>query len=140
MAAALDPGACDAMLINAGVTHPHAGVARCPARGWPHDRPLTIAIGKTLGKGVMAKITRQGACLAARVVTFVVIIHGASVRDSSSSTLGKAMGTGALMKMQSVAAIRTPRKTPVSVHGAEVCLSPQAQSQLTTIIVTALPR
>src|SRR5437773_1120876 len=92
------------------------GGARSDARPdqWPawHDRlreggrmvvPLTVGMGKTLGKGVVAKIIRQGACFSARTITFVVIYSCASVRDSQlEPTLGKAMATGALMKMQSV--------------------------------------
>ena len=122
--AALDPGDCDAMLINAGVTHPHAAWLDRLREGGRMIVPLTVGMGKTLGKGVMAKITRQGAGFAARVVTFVVIYSCASVRDSQvEPTLGKAMATGALMKMQSVRRDAHAPEDTCIVHGAEVCLS-----------------
>src|SRR5438874_10432550 len=55
--AELDPGACNAMLINAGVTHPHPAWLDCLSEGGRMMAPLTIPIGATLGKGAVAKIT-----------------------------------------------------------------------------------
>jgi len=51
--AAFDPEPCDAMLINAGVTHPH--------ELWLERLvlPLTIASTPTLGQGCMLKIVRE---------------------------------------------------------------------------------
>ena len=121
---ALDPGACDAMLINAGVTHPHPAWLDRLRESGRMVVPLTIGMGKTLGKGVVAKITRQGACFSARTITFVVIYSCASVRDSQlEPTLGKAMATGALMKMQSVRRDPHAPEDTCIVHGADVCLS-----------------
>ena len=122
--AALDPGACDAMLINAGVTHPHPAWLDRLRESGRMVVPLTIGMGKTLGKGVVAKITRQGACFSARTITFVVIYSCASVRDSQlEPTLGKAMATGALMKMQSVRRDAHAPDDTCIVHSAGVCLS-----------------
>jgi protein-L-isoaspartate O-methyltransferase len=58
--AAFDPDACDAMLINAGVTHPHRPWLERLRVGGRLVLPLTIATaGTTLGNGVMARIVRK---------------------------------------------------------------------------------
>jgi len=45
--AALNPGPCDAMLINAGVTHPHLPWLECLGEGGRMILPLTVAMGNT---------------------------------------------------------------------------------------------
>ncbi|MGB7622743.1 MAG: methyltransferase domain-containing protein [Terriglobia bacterium] len=123
--AALDPGPCDAMLINAGVTHPHPPWLERLREGGRMVLPITFAMGTTgLGQGVMAKITRERDIFNARILTFVAIYSCSSVRDPElEPVLGKALATGALMNLKSVR--RDPHE-PVDtcvVHGREVCLS-----------------
>jgi protein-L-isoaspartate(D-aspartate) O-methyltransferase len=122
--AAFDPGECDAILINAGVTHPHAAWLDRLCEGGRMVLPLTVAMGATLGKGVVAKITREAGSFSARVITFVVICSCTAVRDREGEPLlGRAMATGALMKMKSVRRdAHEPAETCV-LHGSDVCLS-----------------
>jgi protein-L-isoaspartate(D-aspartate) O-methyltransferase len=60
--ATFDPGECDGMLINAGVTHPQPRWLDRLSIGGNIILPLTVAagmgMGPNLGKGVMAKIQR----------------------------------------------------------------------------------
>lgn len=72
----------------------------------------------------MILVTRKGAEYAARVVTFLMIYSCTSLRDSLiEPALGKAFGTGALMKLRSVRrAAHGPADTCI-LHGSEVCLS-----------------
>jgi len=119
-----DPGPCHAMLINAGVTFP---LLRWLDR--LHDRgrmivPLTVSMGPTLGKGVVVKVTREGEGFSSRVIGLAVIYNCAGARNSDlEPALGKAMSTGALMK---IASVRREPHTPDAaciLHTADLCLS-----------------
>jgi protein-L-isoaspartate(D-aspartate) O-methyltransferase len=123
--AALDPGPCDAMLINAGVTHPHPPWLERLGEGGRMVLPITVARGTTgLGQGVMAKITHERGAFTARILTFVAIYSCSSVRDPElEPVLGKALATGALMNLKSVRRDPHEPSDTCVVHGREVCLS-----------------
>lgn len=108
--AALDPGECDAMLINAGVTHiPPLWLERL-REGGRLVVPLTVAMGSNLGKGVMAVVQRRPDGFAVRSFDLVAIYNCASVRDPQFEPLiGKALQTLALMKVRS---LRTDEHAP----------------------------
>src|SRR5215475_3723759 len=83
--AQFDPGECDGILINAGVTHPQPRwLERLRERG-SLILPLTVAagmgMGANLGKGVMAKITRQANGFSANIVSFVAIYSCVGMRE-----------------------------------------------------------
>lgn len=80
----VEPGSFDAILVNAGMTHPH--------ESWldalrPDGRlliPLTFTVPAmgTIGKGVMALVTRNDSTSwSARVVTMTAIYNGIGIRD-----------------------------------------------------------
>jgi protein-L-isoaspartate(D-aspartate) O-methyltransferase len=129
--AALDPGECDAMLINAGVTHPHPAWLERLRLGGRLVLPLTVPLAANVGKGMMIKITRERAGFAARVITFVAIYSCSSVRDPQLEVLlGKAMTSGALFQLKSV---RRDAHAPCEsclVHSSELCLSAAALAPL----------
>jgi protein-L-isoaspartate(D-aspartate) O-methyltransferase len=119
-----DPGGCDAMLINAGMTHPLSLWLDRLREGGRLLVPITLPMAPNLGKGIMLRITRQGNSYAAQYLTFVAIYSATNARDSQlEPALGKAMSTGAFMKIKSVRRDQhSPDETCV-VHGAEVCVS-----------------
>jgi len=122
--AAFDPGVCDAMLINAGVTLPLPAWLDRLAEGGRMIVPLTVAAGPTLGKGIIVKITREKDGFAARSIGFVMIYSCAGARNPQiEPSLGKAIATGALLKM--TRARRDPHEPHDTciVHGEQVCLS-----------------
>jgi protein-L-isoaspartate(D-aspartate) O-methyltransferase len=81
--AALDPGPCDAILINAGVTHPHRPWIERLNAGGRLVLPLTYAVpGKLYGVGVMAKIVSEPGGLSLQIVAPMAIYSCASVRDA----------------------------------------------------------
>jgi protein-L-isoaspartate(D-aspartate) O-methyltransferase len=122
--AALDPGECDAILINAGVTHPHPLWLDRLRMGGRLIAPLTVPMGPNLGKGVMAKIRRETEGFSARVVTFVAIYSCASVRDPEiEPLLGKAMLGGSLMKIRSLRRDAHEPEATCAVHTRALCLS-----------------
>ena len=103
--AAFDPGECDAIFINAGVTHPHAlWLERLSARG-RLVLPLTAAIegSKLGGSGIVAKITQCGNGFCASIVSLVGIYSCTSVREPAmNAALAKALASKALFKLKSV--------------------------------------
>jgi protein-L-isoaspartate(D-aspartate) O-methyltransferase len=122
--ATFDPGASDAMLINAGMTHPNPLWLDRLREGGRLVVPLTMATTPTLGVGVMAKIIRKGNKFSAQVVGPLGIYSGTGMRDAQREPLLRAaMTSGALMKMKSVRRDAHERSDTCVVHGADVCLS-----------------
>jgi len=123
--AAFDPGQCDAIFINAGVTHPHPlWLERLSDRG-RLVLPVTGAMhGVNAGSGVAAKITRERNGFSARVVTPVGIYSCTSVRDPEmSAALVNALATKALLKLKSVRTDPHQQEDTCLAHGVEICLS-----------------
>ena len=122
--AQFDPGECDAMLINAGMTHPLLGWLERLRDGGRLIIPLTMATSATLGAGVMARITRTGTTYSVQVVTPVAIYSCATARDSNlEPVLRKAATTGSLMKMKCVRFdSHEPGETCV-IHADGLCVS-----------------
>jgi protein-L-isoaspartate(D-aspartate) O-methyltransferase len=123
-AGVFDPGACDAMLINAGVTHPIPLWLDRLRDGGRMVVPLTMAITRTLGIGVMTKIVRERRGLSAQMVTSVAIYSCRNVRDAQREPLLKsAMTSGVLMDLKSVRRDTHERVDTCVIHGHDVCLS-----------------
>jgi len=122
--ATFDPRECDAMLVNAGVTHPNSL--------WldnlrDHGRivvPITMAATPTLGQGVMIKIARDADVFSVQNVTMLAIFSGIGMRDPLLEPLmQKALTSGGLLKLKSVRRdAHEPAETCV-LHGRQVCLS-----------------
>jgi len=121
-----DPGACDAMLINAGVTHPHPLWLERLREGGRLVLPITMTMPATpaLGVGIMAKITRHCDTFQAEVVSPVAIFSCSSVRDPQlEPLLMKAFTSRTLLKLKSVRVdAHAPAETCV-LHASGVCLS-----------------
>ncbi len=89
-------GSFDAILVNAGVTHPQDSWLDALESGGRLILPLTVempVMGATLGKGVMAMITRtiDGAFLA-EILSFVAIYSAIGLRDRDiEARLGQAL-------------------------------------------------
>ncbi len=122
-----DPGKCDAMLINAGCTHPLPLWLDGLREGGRLLLPITMPMAPNLGKGIMLKVIRQVNGYAAQLVTFVAIYSATSGRDSArEAVVGKALATGALMKVKSVRREPHAADETCALHGDDVCLSMQA--------------
>jgi protein-L-isoaspartate(D-aspartate) O-methyltransferase len=124
--AAFDPGQCDAIFINAGVTHPHPlWLERLSHRG-RLVLPLTAtrSAADAGGGGIVAKITREENGFSIRVVTLAGIFSCTSVRDSEmNAALAKALATMAFSKLKSVRTDSHAQEETCLAHGADVCLS-----------------
>jgi protein-L-isoaspartate(D-aspartate) O-methyltransferase len=124
--AAFDPGQCDAIFINAGVTHPHPLWLERLSQGGRLVLPLTAtrSATDTGGGGIVAKITREGNGFSIRVVTLAGIFSCTSVRDPEmNAALAKALASKAFSKLKSVRTDPHPQEETCLAHGADICLS-----------------
>jgi len=125
---AVDPGERDAILINAGVSHPHPKWLDSLRDGGRLVLPLTMSIGMgtspNLGSGVMAKFTRISDTYSAQVVTPIAIFSCIGMRDAEKEQgLKEAMKAGKLFKMRSLRRDAHESNDTCIVHSAEMCLS-----------------
>lgn len=122
--ATFDPGECDAILVNAGVTHPlPLWLERLRERG-RLVAPFTMAMNPTTGQGIMSKIVRQRGAYSVEMVTALAIYSGGSMRDPLLEPLMlKALTSGGLLKLKSVRRDKHAHGESCVLHGREVCLS-----------------
>jgi protein-L-isoaspartate(D-aspartate) O-methyltransferase len=124
--AGLPPGA-DVVLIHAGATHVLDEWLDALADGGRLLVPLTgamPAMGASLGKGMMLRVTRTGPDWTARVSSMVAIYSLVGARDDAmNAALGKAMMTGALMKATRLRRDPHEAGTECVLHGTTCCLS-----------------
>lgn len=122
--ATFDPGECDVMMINAGVTHPSPLWLDRLREGGRILLPITMATSAALGVGMMTKIVRQGGGFSAEVVSPVAIFSCTGARDPQREPLVKtALMKGALMKVRSVRRDAHEPSDACVVHGPDSCLS-----------------
>jgi protein-L-isoaspartate(D-aspartate) O-methyltransferase len=122
--AAFDPGECDAMLINAGVTHPHPLWLERLSEGGRLVLPFTIATSQTIGAGLMTRIVREQGGYAARGITPVGIFSCISLRDAEmEAQLKKALMTQTLLTVKSLRLDSHEETETCLAHGKCVCLS-----------------
>lgn len=122
--AVMDPGDCDAMLINAGVTHPLSLWLDRLREGGRLVVPITMATTPTIGAGLMMKIVRQGESFSARGVTPVGIYSCINARDAAlEPVLKKALMTQTLLTVKSLRRDTHEETGSCVVHGPVVCLT-----------------
>ncbi|HKW61548.1 MAG TPA: methyltransferase domain-containing protein [Candidatus Acidoferrum sp.] len=122
--AEFDPGECDAIFVNCGVTHPQTKWLERLSEGGRLVVPFTMAVNATIGQGVMTKITRLNGRYAAEMVSPVGIYSGGNLRDAAlQPQLLKGLTTGGLLKLKSVRTDAHEAAETCVVHASEVCLS-----------------
>ena len=123
-------GTFDAILVNAGVTHPLDSWLDALAPGGRMILPVSAsmaAMGPHLGKGVVMLLTKQDAGdFAARILTLVAIYSAEGLRDEAmNERVGKAL-MGGPAQWQTVKRLRRDAHEPAPscwIHGATSCLS-----------------
>jgi protein-L-isoaspartate(D-aspartate) O-methyltransferase len=120
----------DAILVNAGVTHPLDSWLDSLAPGGRMMLPLTApmpAMGATLGKGLVLLATKDDAgALAARVITVVAVYSAVGIRDPEmNDRVGKAMMAGPARWMAVTRLRRDTHEQEAScwLHGGSCCFS-----------------
>src|SRR5262249_4988919 len=106
----------DAMLVNAGVTHPLGAWLDALALGGRMLVPITAsmpAIAATIGKGGVVLVTRDTSdSFSARVIAVVAVYSALGIRDSAmDERIGKAL-MGGPAQWQSVKRLRRDAHTP----------------------------
>ncbi|HYY72790.1 MAG TPA: methyltransferase domain-containing protein [Candidatus Bathyarchaeia archaeon] len=122
--AEFDPGECDAIFVNCGVTHPQTKWLERLSDGGRLVVPFTMAMNATIGQGVMTKITRSNGRFMAEMVSPVGIYSGGRLRDDAlQPQLLKGLTTGGLLRLKSVRMDAHEAGETCVVHTREVCLS-----------------
>ena len=117
----------DAIVINAGATHPQDAWLDALAPAGRLVLPLTVTMppGAPLGKGFVVLVTNDGGGseMSARVLTLVMIYSGVGIRDESmTERLGKAFMRG---PVPGITRLRRDAHEPSPacwLHGGTFCL------------------
>lgn len=116
----------DAILVNAGVTHPlGAWLDALGSRG-RIVLPLTVAMKGTIGKGVLVLAEHAGEPLsfAARVIGFVAIYSALGIRDGAAEQqLAAAFAKNPFPALKRLRRDAHPQGSGCWLHGAGWCLS-----------------
>jgi protein-L-isoaspartate(D-aspartate) O-methyltransferase len=120
----------DAILVNAGVTHPLDSWLDALAPGGRMMLPLTTSMpvmGSTLGKGVVLRIASDAHIgFSARVITVVAVYSALGVRDPEmNDRIAKALAEGP-MRWMKVSRLRRDLHDPDPscwLHGSTCCVS-----------------
>ena len=120
------PDSVDAILVNAGMTHPHESWLNALRPGGRLLFPLTFTVPQMgpIGKGVMTLVTRNGDTWDARIVTMVAIFSGVGLRDESmNDRIREAFMKGQLPSFKRLR--RDPHEPEAAcwLHGETFCLS-----------------
>ena len=121
-----DTGARDAILINAGVTHPRESWLDNLQPEGSLVLPLTVEFGMPhVGKGMVLHVSRHDAGYAARFFPFPVMIYScSSVRDSQlSSLLGQRFMSCTFSSVQSLRRDSHSSEPSCWLHTSGFCLS-----------------
>jgi len=123
-------GPFDAILVNAGVTHPLESWLDALAPAGRMMLPVTAAMpgmGSALGKGVVILVTKEADDrLAARVVTIVAVYSALGVRDEAmNERIGKALMAGPAKWMAVKHLRRDPHEAEAAcwLHAGACCFS-----------------
>ena len=117
----------DAILVNAGVTHPLDSWLDALTATGRIVIPLTAAMGLTNnGKGLMLLLTRAGdpQALTARLLTFVAIFSAVGIRnDALNGELGSALASRPFGPIKRLRRDPHERTEACWMHGPRVCFS-----------------
>lgn len=123
---ALDIGMRDAILVNAGVTHPTGLWLDSLTIGGTLVLPMTIEFGMpNVGKGLALRILRRESAYEAKFLPVPVMIYScSSVRNPDvAAAFGKQMMTGTFNAVRSLRRDSHEQASSCWLHSAEFCLS-----------------
>jgi len=121
----------DAILVNAGLTHPPDAWLAALKPGGRMMFPLTVAMPPmgNIGKGLLIMVTRgeSDASWEARTVTFVAIFNAVGVRDESIGVeVAKAMQTMPFPQLKRLRRDEHVKGAGCWLHASRFCLSTAA--------------
>lgn len=117
----------DAILVNAGMTHPHEAWLDALSSGGRLILPLTCTMGPmgNIGKGFVLRITNTSAeSLDVRIVSMVAIYSAVGIRDAAlDDALGQAMRRGPFPPVKRLRRDRHEAETSCWLHADTFCLT-----------------
>ena len=123
-AAPFDPGECDAIFVNAGMTHILPMWLDRLREGGRMLVPLTASVTAGSGHGVMAKIVRSGGLFSAESIGGVGIFSAVGLRDESfEESIQAAIKSQKLSGMKSVRRDTHEPTDTCILHVLGACLS-----------------
>lgn len=119
-----DPGPCDAILVNAGVTHPRSMWLDSLRAGGRLILPLTVTGDEGGTEGAIIKITREHAGFTASFVAQVGIFPCAGARDADlNEKLKEAFKRGDEKSVRSLRRDKHESSDACWFHNEQFCLS-----------------
>jgi protein-L-isoaspartate(D-aspartate) O-methyltransferase len=118
------PVACDAILVNAGVTHPHPAWLDGLSEGGVLVLPLSVGRNLSVNDAMVLAITRRRDQFAAELLSIISIYSSPSMRDSIlQSMLNDSFESHAMLRLKSVRKDDHERTDTCIVHAPGFCLS-----------------
>jgi protein-L-isoaspartate(D-aspartate) O-methyltransferase len=123
----VNPVSCDAILVNAGVTHPHPSWLDCLSEGGVLVLPLSVGRKLSVNDAIVLEITRQHDQFAAELLSIITIYSSPSMRDPMlQSMLNDSFESHAMLRLKSVRKDDHERTDTCIVHAPGFCLSAAA--------------
>jgi protein-L-isoaspartate(D-aspartate) O-methyltransferase len=120
----VNPVACDAILINAGVTHPHPAWLDGLSEGGVLVLPLSVGRNLTVNDAMVLAITRRHDQFAAELLSIISIYSSPSMRDPIlQSMLNDSFESHAMLRLKSVRNDDHDKTDTCIVHAPGFCLS-----------------
>jgi protein-L-isoaspartate(D-aspartate) O-methyltransferase len=118
---------CDAILVNAGVTHPHPAWLDCLSEGGVLVLPLSVGRNLGVNDAMVLGITRRQDQFAAELLSIMTIYSSPSMRDPVlQSMLNDSFESHAMLRVKSVREDDHQRTDTCIVHAPGFCLSAAA--------------
>jgi protein-L-isoaspartate(D-aspartate) O-methyltransferase len=123
----VDLAPCDAILINAGVTHPHPAWLGSLSEGGVLVLPLSVGRKLSVNDAMVIAITRRNNQFAAELLSIISIYSSPTMRDAASQTmLNDSFESHAMLRLKSVRNDDHDRTDDCIVHTPGFCLSAAA--------------
>jgi protein-L-isoaspartate(D-aspartate) O-methyltransferase len=123
----VDPVSCDAILVNAGVTHPHPAWLDGLSEGGVLVLPLSVGRNLGMNDAMVLGITRWHDQFAAELLSIMTIYSSPSMRDPMlQSMLNDSFESHAMLRLKSVRKDDHDKTDTCIVHAPGFCLSAAA--------------
>jgi protein-L-isoaspartate(D-aspartate) O-methyltransferase len=122
--ASFDPGPCDAILVNASVTHPHPAWLDRLNCGGVLLLPLVVARSPQANDVMAFRVERQGESFAAQPLSILTLYPCAGLRDPAmQALLNRAFESHDLMRVRCLRRDAHESSESCVVHAPTYCLS-----------------
>lgn len=123
----VNPDSCDAILVNAGVTHPHPAWLDGLSEGGVLVLPLSVGRNLGVNDAMVLGITRRQDQFAAELLSIMTIYSSTSMRDAMlQSMLNESFESHAMLRLKSVRKDDHDKTDTCIVHAPGFCLSAAA--------------